>query len=388
MYAIRHRGIFSRKRRFTRTRSPKFRGSGHLHIFYNDVVICSDMMENDGTIIPSAVPAASAVEHPHGINPPPLFLDDIRDEFDSAEDESIADKTDPTQKSPDSPKSFNSEDIFEEEQLSPHDDYKVTDQDLDRLLGPLPSRRTARSNLEVDVGGGDSCNSSSNWNGETKNKKQSSRVLCPCCSTTIKVGNVFVLLPRCYNQFGFGVIGPHWFGPICCLGLETGATIYYYHMAKNNVGAISACICLLFYTVGIISLCLTSCSDPGIVKSIRGGGMDGRGGLDGIGVGRNGYAGVPVRAVEQNIITARAGWRYCDLCSVYQPPDAVHCPECNVCIEGYDHHCPWMGQCIGKRNFPFFMMFNLSWLFYLFYAIIWVTFFGQASTHPEFFDGP
>jgi len=64
--------------------------------------------------------------------------------------------------------------------------------------------------------------------------------------------------------------------------------------------------------------------------------------------------------------------------SVYQPPDAVHCPECNVCVEGYDHHCPWMGTCIGKKNFTSFMVFNLTWLFYLLYAIIWVTLFGNS----------
>ncbi len=62
--------------------------------------------------------------------------------------------------------------------------------------------------------------------------------------------------------------------------------------------------------------------------------------------------------------------------SVYQPPNAVHCPECDVCVEGYDHHCPWMGTCIGSRNYAPFLLFNLAWLFYLLYAILWVSFVG------------
>ena len=53
---------------------------------------------------------------------------------------------------------------------------------------------------------------------------------------------------------------------------------------------------------------------------------------------------------------------------MYQPPGAMHCPDCNVCVEGYDHHCPWMGICIGKRNYKKFMTFNITWLTYLIYA--------------------
>ena len=33
-------------------------------------------------------------------------------------------------------------------------------------------------------------------------------------------------------------------------------------------------------------------------------------------------------------------WTYCDHCESYRPPGTVHCSTCQVCIAGYDHHCP------------------------------------------------
>tara|TARA_B110000285_G_scaffold209425_1_gene250408 strand:- start:231 stop:788 length:558 start_codon:yes stop_codon:yes gene_type:complete len=49
--------------------------------------------------------------------------------------------------------------------------------------------------------------------------------------------------------------------------------------------------------------------------------------------------------------------KYCSTCDIYRPPRAIHCGICNCCIERLDHHCPWLGTCIGKRNYKYFMIF-------------------------------
>ena len=49
--------------------------------------------------------------------------------------------------------------------------------------------------------------------------------------------------------------------------------------------------------------------------------------------------------------------RYCKTCHIIRPTNAKHCRTCNNCVIGFDHHCPWTGTCIARRNIRYFVGF-------------------------------
>ena len=56
----------------------------------------------------------------------------------------------------------------------------------------------------------------------------------------------------------------------------------------------------------------------------------------------------------------------CPFCEVIRLPRSRHCNICNRCVERYDHHCPWVNNCIGKTNhLPFYIHLILLLIYIL-----------------------
>ena len=61
---------------------------------------------------------------------------------------------------------------------------------------------------------------------------------------------------------------------------------------------------------------------------------------------------------------------YCYTCYHFRPPRTSHCAECDNCVENFDHHCFWMGTCVGKRNYRIFVILLFLSNFLLFFILI------------------
>ncbi|XP_012720722.2 probable palmitoyltransferase ZDHHC12 [Fundulus heteroclitus] len=61
--------------------------------------------------------------------------------------------------------------------------------------------------------------------------------------------------------------------------------------------------------------------------------------------------------------------RRCGFCLLQQPMRAKHCQTCKRCVRRFDHHCPWMENCVGERNHRWFVVYLLVQLLVLLWAL-------------------
>jgi len=134
---------------------------------------------------------------------------------------------------------------------------------------------------------------------------------------------------------------PHDSGLITAFSLMLTVTVSPSHSMKLAVINIYRQGSNLFYFIllGIqvlVNLFLVSTIDPGIIPRNDGSSIEETAGTsDGTRRKR-----VTINGVELKL-------KYCRICKFFRPPRSCHCAICDNCVEKFDHHCPWIGQCIA-----------------------------------------
>ncbi|QCD94514.1 slingshot [Vigna unguiculata] len=190
---------------------------------------------------------------------------------------------------------------------------------------------------------------------------------------TIAVTNSFVLLD--ISKFLFGgrlIFGPDARSLLVTLLLIIVPVIVFcvfvgrhlrHEFSSYNAGYAILVLAVIFNIYVLILLFLTSSRDPGVIprnlhppeEEFR---YDSSVSVD-IGGRQTPSLQFP-RTKEVMVNGHPVRVKYCDTCMLYRPPRCSHCSICNNCVERFDHHCPWVGQCIGLRNYRYFFLFVSS----------------------------
>lgn len=60
---------------------------------------------------------------------------------------------------------------------------------------------------------------------------------------------------------------------------------------------------------------------------------------------------------------------YCYVCGVVQILRSKHCNACNRCVRTFDHHCPWINNCVAENNRASYLVYLLLEAITVFYAL-------------------
>ena len=146
----------------------------------------------------------------------------------------------------------------------------------------------------------------------------------------------------------FCISGPkyyHVFFAFILISLPNGVLLFIIIKAHSQISFLyQIIVSFIFYIISITSMILGCCTDPGILPR----------------QGKDFYYATNRPLLRKVINGYKLILSYCYSCSMFRPPRTSHCSVCDNCVERFDHHCLWLGTCIGKRNYKYFFCLLIS----------------------------
>ncbi len=181
------------------------------------------------------------------------------------------------------------------------------------------------------------------------------------------VGNCILLYGKKNSRFPMqAFVGPEW----PCMLFTTSLIVVPSYFWIINVASDWHPAVMVFGILTTLTLLsaylLTACTDPGIVW------VEPETTLESVKVATQGKTlEEKLEAGSASTIKTEGKSRMimCGTCQIERPVTAKHCYECGVCVDDLDHHCPWTGKCIAKKNLTTFYAFLWSLSLHLLFVI-------------------